>query len=153
MLESTRSSAPGVSCCSASQSRGGKNMSRSIGITNTFAVIRPSAAARSPSVWRATSPRCHFQPIVSRAFGSIIPNSNRVKFCWNSSNVSQPSPSTTGGMSRQNPDFQKSVVRPSTAQMSAWRAKPAATSVPAAYSPPFQPGSEVMASIKVRVNR
>ena len=46
-------------------------MSSSIGITNVFAVIRPSAAARSPPVWRVTSPCCHFQAIVSRSLGSI----------------------------------------------------------------------------------
>ena len=46
-------------------------MSSSIGMTNVFAVIRPSAAARSPPVWRATSPRCHFHAIVSRSLGSM----------------------------------------------------------------------------------
>ena len=42
-----------------------------MGMTNVFAVMRPRAAARSPSVWRDTSPRCHFHAIVRRSFGSI----------------------------------------------------------------------------------
>ena len=45
----TRSSLSGISASSAAQSRGGKNMSSEIGITNVFARMRPSAAARSPS--------------------------------------------------------------------------------------------------------
>ena len=32
--------------------------------------MRPRASARLPPVWRLTSPRCHFQAMVSKAFGS-----------------------------------------------------------------------------------
>ena len=56
---------------SASQSPGGKNMSWENATTMVFAVIRPSAAARSPPVCRETSPCRHFQPIQIRLFGSI----------------------------------------------------------------------------------
>jgi len=44
---------------------------RRLGITNVLAVIRPSAARKSPPVWRATSPRCHFQAMHKRSLGSI----------------------------------------------------------------------------------
>ena len=60
-------------------------MSSSMGITNVFAVIRPRAAARSPPVCLATSPRCHFQPIDSSAFGSIAVKTASTKFVWKSS--------------------------------------------------------------------
>ena len=49
----------------------GKNMSSSMGITNVLAWMRPNAAARSPPVWRLTSPRCHFQAMHRRSLGSI----------------------------------------------------------------------------------
>ena len=51
----TRSCEPVMCCCSISQSCGGKYRSWSMGITNVFAVIRPSAACRS--VIREFQPR------------------------------------------------------------------------------------------------
>ena len=57
--------------CSALQPRTGKNMSSSMDMTKVFAVLRPSAAARSPSVGWATLPRCHFHAMASRSLGSM----------------------------------------------------------------------------------
>ena len=71
MLSIGRNSLPGISSCSAAQSWGGKNMSVEIGMTKVLALIRPKAALRSPSVRRATSPRCHFQAMQRRLFGSM----------------------------------------------------------------------------------
>ena len=56
-------------------------------------------------------------------------------------------------MPRQNSDLQNSVDRPSTDQIPACRRRPASTSLCEVYSPPFQPGSEVIASISDWVNR
>src|SRR5919112_4782707 len=50
MLSTTRSSLLEIISCFALQSRTGKSISSSIGITKIFACMRPSAAARSPSV-------------------------------------------------------------------------------------------------------
>ena len=58
-------------------------MSSSMGMTKVFAVIRPSAAARSPPVCRATSPRCHFHAIASRSLGSITVKYGSRKPCRN----------------------------------------------------------------------
>ena len=70
-LLTTRNSLFGMSFCSASQSAGGKNMSCEKATTRVLAVIRPSAAARSPPVCLVTSPCRHFQPIQIKLFGSI----------------------------------------------------------------------------------
>ena len=70
-LSTTRNSLFAMSLCSASQSRVGRTCHGRTPPRWVFAVIRPSAAARSPPVCRETSPCRHFQPIQIRLFGSI----------------------------------------------------------------------------------
>ena len=49
--------------------------------------------------------------------------------------------------------FQNSVEKPTTAQICAWRFRPASTSAFDRYSPPFQPGSDQVASRMVSASR
>ena len=86
----------------------GKNMSSLIDMTSVVAVMRPSAALRSPLVWRATSPRCHFHAMVSRSFGSIAVKYGSRNPVRNSSFDSKPRPLPASC-------FQNSVEKPMTA--------------------------------------
>src|SRR5262245_5877162 len=142
----TRYSLPRINFCSASQSLGGKNISSSIGRTNTFALMQPKASLRFPPVMRLTSPRCHFHAMHRRLLGSITPKYMFRKLVTKSSTEEQPS-------ARQRSCLKNSVLQPMTAQSLACRRKPRCTSADEVYHPPFHAGSDVRASIKVSVNK
>lgn len=121
-------------------------MASSIGMTNILTVTRPRAAAKSSSVCRLTSPRCHFHPWAMSLFGSSTLKYVSTKPTLKSSAEAKPK-------GRQRSLFHHSVERPITLQRRPCCTRPSRTSAGVVYRPLLYPGSVMTASISAWVKR